>query len=138
MKLSRVADVLNQGWFYHHASEGGLVHLAIFPVLYGFRVRAWLDGDDEATLDWCCGDNAIFVSGAFSAAHAILSGRAEDRSVFDGVPRCSDPRPYFKDLAFMDEIFRLAGPDFQPISIPIEELVGIHRAYVRYALEERA
>lgn len=110
----------------HHrlGSESGLVEIFVYPVMFGFRVRAGFIGNRETELDWCAGDDWSNVERLYSICKAILSQREESDECFSGLPRCSRVKPFFNDRDFTETVLRLAG-DFEPIELePLNRPLG--------------
>jgi hypothetical protein len=86
-------------------SEGGLVFVGVFGVLYGSRIRAGFCADRiGCTIDWCAGDNPVDVCNLYYALLDILSAREEDGDCFDGLPTHSEIKPVWKDEKFLAKI----------------------------------
>lgn len=110
MKLHLVVNDLQTGWTHCRRSENGMVRLGVYRVLFGYRVRAGFSEDDwGSTLDWCAGDVWNDVERLYSLLLAILEQRDETPDVFDGIPRNSTVKPFYKDFAFVSRVAELAG-----------------------------
>ena len=81
MKFEPLPDAI--GSFHRLGSENGLVEMYVYPVMFGWRVRAGFVGSMSVELDWCAGDDWENVERPYSICHAILSNRLEDREAFD-------------------------------------------------------
>lgn len=93
------------GLYHRRISTNNVAHLGIYPVLYGYRVRAGLVRDRwGVSLEWCAGGNWETVELLYSAALAILASRDETDECFDGLPQHSRVKPFFKDPDFMQAI----------------------------------
>lgn len=59
-------------------SETGRWQVGVYPVLFGFRVRAGLTGTCWYALDYCAADNEIFLMQLLIAVVTILESYPED------------------------------------------------------------
>lgn len=99
-------------------SENGVAWMGIFPVFFGYRVRAGLCSDRWGVrLDWCGGGKWPMVQLLYSLTAAILRRRPEDEHCFDGLPGSSAIKPYYRDEAFVEALTEAAGA-FSQIWIP--------------------
>jgi len=107
------------GQFHRLVSENGVIAIGVYRVMYGFRVRAGKAKDlMGCTLDWCGGGNWQDVERLYSLAVSILSQREESPSCFDGLPTCSEVKPFFLDECFTKTLAEAAGPDLELIKLP--------------------
>jgi hypothetical protein len=111
-------------WMNYRRSEGGGVHLGVYRVMYGFRVRAGYTGDlMGCTLDWCGGANWKDVERLYSLCLAILSQKEEpgekwrNAEVFRGIPPHSNVKPFYNDPDFVQKVCELAGSDFELLTL---------------------
>lgn len=85
-------------------SPDGLVEMGVFPVLFGFRVRAgWTADRLMCQWDWCAGDGddqlrALYGQCLNLLTHYYVPG--EQPSVFDRFPETSEVKPWYRDLEF--------------------------------------
>jgi hypothetical protein len=103
--------------YYRLISESGLVEMGVWPVMFGYRVRAGFAGSMFVALDWCAGGNWPDVERLYSLCRAILTRRPDDHSCFDGLPGSSQVKPFFRDRAFTDAVVREAGGDVELIRL---------------------
>jgi hypothetical protein len=96
-------------------SENGIVEMGVYPVLFGFRVRAGFCGDPGVCLDWCAGHDWSNVERLYAICRAILLKRPEERP-FSGLPGHSQVKPFFLDHGFTVRIIREAG-DVEPMRL---------------------
>lgn len=94
------------GLYFRHVSDDGLIHLGIYPVLYGFRVRAGYTTDmNFYEIDWCGGSSTAQVKRLFDmAVDAIVQNGS-----LKGFPTTSRIKPFFNDLEFIATIANLIG-----------------------------
>lgn len=105
------------GLTHRLVSENQLVHMGIWKVMFGHRVRAgFVDDKCGVSLDWCGGANWKDVERLYSLAKAILEKRAEDRNCFAGLPGFSVVKPFVLDLDFVKVVSEAAG-DFQLVQL---------------------
>lgn len=83
-------------------TEDGKIELGIYPVIYGFRVRAGYSNSGACIIDWCCGDNAMLLI----VLYYRLKWHIEDnpRAPFKGLPASSKKKPITEDPEFFKEI----------------------------------
>lgn len=77
-------------------SEEAQIEMGVYPVIFGFRVRAGYIGMPCCEIDWCCGDDQLKLEGAYSICKKILE---QDGDFNNMLPR-SKIKPYFNDLEF--------------------------------------
>lgn len=101
--------------------------MGVYPVLYGFRVRAGYCTEDGCSLDWCGGGNWKDVERLYSLCKAVLEKREETPrrviDVFDGLPGWSIIKPFFKDKEFVRIVGEQAG-NFQLISLDRNQVLS--------------
>ena len=100
-------DNLDEQWFHRLKSENGLISMAIYPVMFGYRIRAWRTGSFCCDLDWCGGDDWKQVEWLYAACRAILESRGEAEDFFRGIPSSSRIKPCWMDARFMQELGRI-------------------------------
>ena len=99
----------NENLLYRHVTPDQRVELGIYPVMYGFRVRAGWNGSVCCQWDWCCGAEDPVIREGFSIAKKLLWERRDDENPFFGIPTYSEIKPYPKDPKFSIAIRSLAG-----------------------------
>lgn len=118
MNFKSAPDDPKTNTFHRLVSENGLVHIGVFPVMFGFRVRCgFCDDPNTVKLDWCGGVNWDDVKRLYSLALSILKSRDEDRSCFDGLPLASKLKPFHRDKDFTAKVLKLAGPNFEMVEL---------------------
>lgn len=121
MKLIPAPDHHENQIFQRLVSEDGKIEMGIYPVMFGFRVRAGYVGDYGVLMDWCGGANQGQVELLYSIAKNIL----EHRGSFTGVPERSDIKPFFNDPAFLEKIYSLVTMPLEIVKL--EPLNVTHR-----------
>lgn len=102
---------LEEGELLHRRiSENGLIEIGVYPVIYGYRIRAGFAGYMVCELDWCAGADWERVNRLYSIMMAILGQRPEGPDCFDDLPSQSRVKPFYNDQAFTDFIVAKAGP----------------------------
>lgn len=106
MKLIEAPDDDRNHIYHRLVSEDGKVFMGIYPVVFGFRVRAGFVGEGYVHLDWCCGSESYYIAIAYVAMRHLLSKKdSEDRQLFRDIPSHSRIKPYFNDAEFITFIF---------------------------------
>ncbi len=83
-------------------SENNLVYIGVYPVIFGYRVRAgFVDDLTTCRLDWCAGGVWEDVERLYSLCYSILENRDENTSCFDEIPAYSERKPFYNDLKFV-------------------------------------
>lgn len=98
-------------------SSDGRIEMGIYPVLYGFRVRAGFVNCPCCSLDWCAGESDVSLRNLYTICKNILEPRLEQVDPFQDVPPWSHVKPWFKDRAFTEKIVSMVK-DFKMESIP--------------------
>jgi len=81
-------------------SEDGKIEMGIYPVIFGYRVRAGYTNSQSYELDWCGGDKHENLELLYSIMKNIL----EDKGNFIGLPAVSSIKPFYNDALFVDYI----------------------------------
>lgn len=87
----------------------GKVYIAVFRVIYGYRLRAWQSSNEwSVDLDWCLG--AVSPTGETvqtvrdRMVDLIENNAREGLPVFHGIPGCSRVKPIFNDREFCNAV----------------------------------
>lgn len=80
----------------------GKVIMGLYPVLFGWRVRAGKVGDLWYHCDWCCGDDEKVVWATYEMMRHLLENYDMMR-----LPTCSLVKPWPKDVQFIVELAKL-------------------------------
>jgi hypothetical protein len=116
MKFQPAED--NEAYFERLVSEDGKIELGVYPVMFGYRVRAGFTTNEWSEIDWCGGDDQGQVEMLYSFAKNIL----EKQGDFKGMPMCSKIKPFYNDEEFSKYLFAAASSPLEIIHIkPISE-----------------
>ena len=94
-------------------SEDGKIEMGIYPVMYGYRVRAGYVGSMICQLDWCGGDDQGQLELLYSIAKNIL----EFKGSFTGVPDRSNIKPFYNDKEFVEFINSLTTKPLEIVKL---------------------
>ena len=108
--MKKIEDDNEAHLFERLISDDGKIEMGIYPVIFGYRIRAGYSGYMHYEFDWCGGDDQSQVELLYSIAKNIL----ENKNSFDGVPMCSRVKPFYKDKEFIKHIESLVT---QPLEI---------------------
>lgn len=95
LKFKEVEPDQDAAFLYEMRSECNQVTIGVYPVIYGYRVRAGMVGDMFYFLDYCCGNQQDMVEAIFSVTKNILEQREVDKGLWD-FPR-QDLKPFYKN-----------------------------------------
>ena len=112
---------LNEGFIFREVSENGLIEIGIYPVMYGFRVKAGFTKNDYYHIDWCCGNDQFFIERIYSILKDILSKREENYYCFKNILTHSEIKPLFNDKYFLKWLSRHI-----PVNLKEETLPDLH------------
>lgn len=120
MKFNKT-DIIHEEMYNRMISENGVIHIGIYPVAFGFRVRAgYMDNDTGVEIDYCGGADPKQVSWLYYAVKTILEKREENSDVFAELPSCSKIKPFFNDFDFLEFITKQVGP------FEVEEIIDLN------------
>lgn len=119
MNLSTATD--DDSLMHRLVSENGLIHMGIYRVIYGFRVRAGFVRSSGFCLDWCGGGNWDDVQRLYSICRAILLKRLEDRECFKDLIPYSQVKPFYNDFEFLEHLVEKSG-EFEMVKLPVPEI----------------
>jgi len=94
-------------------SEDGKIEMGIYPVIFGYRVRAGYVGSMICQLDWCGGDDQGQLELLYSIAKNIL----ESKGSFIGVPDRSNIKPFYNDPEFVEFINSLTTKPLEIVKL---------------------
>lgn len=94
-------------------SNDGTIEMGIYPVIFGYRVRAGYVDSMSFELDWCGGDDHSQVELLYSIAKNIL----EHKNSFNGIPTFSKIKPFYKDEEFVTQIKSLVTKPFEIVKL---------------------
>lgn len=110
--------------FYRKVSEDGKFCICVYPVIYGFRVRAGYAGSQWFELDYCAGDKIEAIEEIYSIVTRILI-KHRDFSVFPFQNR----KPMFNDPECASKLFELAKGTPEE-TVNFEKLHELKRKYM--------
>jgi len=85
----------------------GPIEIGVWPVLFGYRVRAGFEGRMSYEVDWCAGQSYICLNGLYWTLRDILASRQHAPNPFAGIPGTSLVKPVFLDLQFQSQLQKL-------------------------------
>jgi len=94
-------------------SEDGKIEMGIYPVMYGYRVRAGYVGSMCCELDWCGGDDQSQLELLYSICKNIL----ESKGNFSNIPIRSEIKPFYKDAEFVEVINSLTTKPLEIVKL---------------------
>jgi hypothetical protein len=91
-----ISDPTDDGFMYHAITdcETNPLVIGVYPVMYGFRVRAGYKGEMSYSLDYCCGNEKGDVELIYSAVKNIIEQRSE--KPFIGFP-VQNQKPFMRN-----------------------------------------
>src|SRR5687768_7093342 len=72
MKFNKVPDNVEEEMYFLHYSENNVWEIGVHTVMFGYRIRVGLIGDDFYALDYCAGNQQENVEKVFSMVKAIM------------------------------------------------------------------
>lgn len=96
----------------------GLWRIGMWPVLFGVRVIAWREGSCGRSIDYCAGNDSVFLLRLLHTIKAILSKYPEDvsESEIEATMPPWETRPISGDPACWGALQRLAETPAQNLS----------------------
>jgi len=122
MKLTPKPNNPEEGWYHLLSSEEGKVQMAIYPVMFGWRIRAWFTGRQACMLDWCAGADWSHVEWLYTALRLILEAREETSQIFEDLPSHSEIKPVFADKEFMLKVASILAAIGQGEKVIVQQL----------------
>ncbi len=119
--MKKAPDDREAKLFERLVSDNNVIQVGICPMMFGYRIRAGLVGDDCYYIDWCGGSDKDAVTRLYSLAATIIFGREEGREAFRDLPPCSLVKPYVLDQAFCEKIERMAR-EHKLIDVQVSDL----------------
>jgi hypothetical protein len=121
-----ISDSTDDGFVFHMVSECDNLVIGVYPVIFGFRVRAGFKNDYSYGIDYCCGNSKGDVELIFSVVKNIIEQRSENP--FAGFPR-QDMKPFMKNKTeFKQLIGMIDKPSYQRVLLP--DIHSIKRDYL--------
>jgi hypothetical protein len=100
-----------KNWAYREESTDGKIVIGIYPVIFGFRIRAGYTKFEDSwfELDYCAGAEQDNVEKLFSQVKTIFLRHTSDE-IFTTVKWPNqDKKPYFLDLTNYPKFMELVG-----------------------------
>jgi len=111
MKFLEAEDDNQNNLYQRLVSEDGKIEMGIFPVMFGYRIRAGFVGNGMYDLDWCGGDDQKQLELLYSIMKNILEARGN----FRYIPPSSIIKPFFNDHDFVNRINELVSKPLQVV-----------------------
>lgn len=111
--------------------EIGDIEMGVYPVLFGFRVRAGKIGDSMYFIDWCCGADPLCVWISYAVLKKLLQEGRKD------IPNCSEVKPWPKDVTFAAWFWH-EFQQVQPIEFKRFDLQSMREQVLNEAFNEPA
>ena len=95
------------------------IHMGIYTVIYGYRVRAGFYRDRHSfyMLDYCCGSNQVHVEMIYSMVKNILEQKEYSEDIFNCFPR-QERKPFFTDGNNFNKMVEMIEAPFEPVVLP--------------------
>jgi len=100
--LKSVPDDKQNHLYFRHETLDGLWEVGIYPVLFGFRIRAGRVGDSYCCLDMCIGNNWLLMYALFPVVCKIIEERGHVPSMNEW-PRVAI-KPVWKDPEYLIQL----------------------------------
>jgi hypothetical protein len=85
----------NENLLYRKVSENGEIEIGVWPVIFGYRIRAGYVGMSWCEIDYCAGDKLKDIEFTYAAALALLC----DNKKFSEFP-IQNRKPIYNDPEF--------------------------------------
>lgn len=113
MKFTEAEDNHDAGLYQRMVSENNEIEFGIYPVLFGYRVRAGYIGDNTFFIDWCAGDDQKVIELLYSILKNILESDTDVRRL----PTSSKIKPFYNDVEFTSLINSLVTKPLNVIKL---------------------
>lgn len=110
--MIRSSDNLENCMFFMHSD--GIIEIGVYPVIFGYRVRAGFVGDWSFNLDYCCGDSQEDIEEVYSMVLHVLKN--QETVDFEAFPSYKI-RPILKDIDCINTL-REMSIGMEKIEIP--------------------
>lgn len=131
MKFNPYTTELDEGLLFKSVSECGRIEMGVYPVLFGFRIRAGFAGYMCYEIDYCCGSEQEDVEFIYTMTRNILEQQEFSRKVFEVFP-FQERKPFFTDVENFALFLKLIKPDFIDIKLP--DIYAAKREYLNQYL----
>lgn len=92
-------------------SADGRIHVGLYRVLFGWRVRGgWVNDKWGVALDWCCGADHGAIYMGYKLMLAAIQSSADCENPFEALPASSEFKPFTHDK----EMFFKAVREIKP------------------------
>ncbi|HET9136949.1 MAG TPA: hypothetical protein VFO76_09945 [Candidatus Kapabacteria bacterium] len=103
----------------------GKIIMGLYPVIYGWRIRAGKAGEQTYFCDWCCGDDPKVVWGTYDIMKKLL-----EEYEITVLPSASAIKPWTRDPQFIARIGELLhGEEVTPMGVDRPSLQELRREY---------
>lgn len=134
MKFKAAPDNTESCIYCRMLSENNVVEIGIYPVMYGYRVRAGFVSDPVwSMIDYCGGNDQVNVEILYGAVLKLLENRTE-QNPFIGLHANNRIKPFYRDEQFMKWLFNEAD-SFRLKCLPPLEEVRIQFMKERFSYE---
>lgn len=96
MKFIEAEDNVEAGLYQRMISDDNKIEMGIYPVLFGYRIRAGYVGDCAYHIDWCAGNDQKIITLLYSILKNILESGFDMKKL----PGSSAIKPFYNDVAF--------------------------------------
>ena len=110
---SNMKQVEDNDLYQRLVTDDGRIEMGIYPVIFGYRVRAGYVDRMSYELDWCGGDKQEDLELLYSIMKNIL----EKNNSFTGVPMKSTIKPFYNDHLFVDFINSLVTKPLEIVKL---------------------
>lgn len=126
MEFKELENQVSENYIFRQESTCGKVEIGVWPVMFGYRVRAGFTGSLCCELDYCCGDNDIHVGFIYNYVKNIMEQQEVSRDMFRIFPR-QNIKPFFKDAENYEKFCSLANDNMKIVKLP-----NIHAGKIEY------
>ena len=118
------------------------LEIGVYPVMFGFRIRAGVIGDGWCDLDYCAGNDIKEVENIYSLCISIMNKRITEfpladqtapkylaNMVFQNFP-IQKVKPMFNDHPCFMALAEICGPEIISIKLP-----NLHAKKVKHVLD---
>jgi len=106
------------------------IEIGVYPVLYGYRVRAGQIGDLACVADWCCAGSHGTLQWAYGFLKHVLQKNAELGDPWRDIPRTSQTKPIIIDPEFLRQLAELRSRYGRATSVELPELKEIQNRWI--------
>lgn len=126
-KETEFSVILSEDLLFKIESTCGRIEIGVYPVIFGFRIRAgFAPNEGFYELDYCCGNEQKSVELIYSVVKNILEQKDYSPGMFSTFPR-QDRKPFFNDVVNYGTFLSLMKEPYTPVKLP-----DIHSAKTLY------